>query len=448
MPPRGQRAHRRRLIVGTLLGAVVASACAGGVTAPPSAGPGSAVVDLSGHAPGTTSSGGEDEDRAGLQTTLDRVAEAFAAADPARLRSHLHDPDSGFGRRWLARAERLADVPLASYALELDPSLPDLSTEDVRSRYDRPVLVVYVREEHALEGYDRRGRLTSDLFLTVVRTPDGWKVAGDTDGEPLGLVSADHLWDQGPVATTRSGPLLALHHPGMPGIAAVLAEARAALDEVRSRWPLEWPERVPIVVPRDQEELGELLHATFDLSSFVAFATGSPRGRLGEFELTGARIVVNPDRFLNRSSSSRRSILAHELLHVATRPVSGPFVPSWVEEGLAQRLGDQRSTTGLGLLGDLVAGGTFSGQLPDDSQFVTGGQQRIFLSYQLAFSFVDHLVDRFGVETVARFYRELGRGSVGEPGRERWHVDRAARTVLGAPLDELRAGWRESLAGG
>jgi hypothetical protein len=389
----------------------------------------------------------ERPDLTGLQAVLDEVAAGFLAAEPERIRPHLHDPESAFGRRWLERAANLTAVPLSRYALELDDSLPDLATTSVRETHGEEAVVVYVREEHALEGFDSTGPATEDLFLTAVRTDGAWRFAGDRDAEPLGLVSADHLWDHGPVVVSGDGPIIALHHPDTPAVDAVLAEARAALDQVIERWPLPWSERVPVIIPRDEEELAELLHVTFDLSSFVAFATSTPVGELGDFELTGARIVVNPPRFLNRSSETRQLILAHELLHVATRPSSGPFVPAWVEEGIAQRLGEQRSTTGLGLLQGLIGRGGFDDQLPDDSQFTTGGRDRIFLSYQTAFAFIDWLVETYSDAQVAEFYRALGRGAVGEPGTEAWHVDRAAREVFGAGILELRAAWRDALGG-
>ena len=424
---------------------LVLAACGGAVTQAP---PGARLPATSAAAPpaGTVPSPAAEADLDGLQEALDAVADAFLAADPDALRPWLHDPDSVFGRRWLDRARNLAEVPLSHYALELDPSLPDLATERIRARYDARVALVYVVEEHALEGFDAEGPAAEDLFLTAVESEDGWRFASDTDAEPLGLVSADHLWDHGRVVATRRGDLLALHHPETGAIDAVLAETEAALEELRERWPLPWSGRVPIIVPRDQQELGDLLHVTFDLSNFVAFATATPSGDLGRYELTGTRIVLNTPTFLDRGRTVRQRILVHELTHVASRPVSGPFVPSWLEEGLAQALGERRSTTGTVLLNGLVSRG-FDGQLPTDGQFVVGSRDRIFLSYQLAWSFVDHLADRYGDEMVAEFYAAAGAGAIGEPGTEAWHVDRAAREVFGRSLEELREEWRDALAG-
>ncbi len=384
------------------------------------------------------------DELAGLQDALDAVADAFLAKDPEALRPWLDDPDSAFGTRWLERAGNLEQVPLASYELELDPSLPDLSTEEVRRRVGEGAKVVYVVEELALDGFDTEGPAAEDLFLTVIERDGGWRFVGDSDAERLGLVSVDHLFDHGPVVTRRDGPFLALYHEESAGeIPTLLEEAKAALSDMRSHWALEWDQNVPLIVPRDEEELGQLLHVTFDLTNFIAFATATPTGELGAYELTGSRIVLNPDRFLTRTTATRRRILAHELLHVATRPHSGPLVPAWVEEGIAQRLGEQRSTTGTDLLAAAARRGDV--ELPEDADFTAGGRDRIFLSYQLSWSFADHLADRFGEAVLAEFYRALGRGAVGEPGRETHHVDRAAREVFGIGLEELAVGWVRSL---
>jgi len=386
----------------------------------------------------------EPDADAAIQSTLDAVAAAFAAADPEALRPWLTDPASSFGQRWLARAANLAGVPLASYTLRLDDSLPDLATQRLRTGRDGGIQVRYVREEHAIAGFDPEGPSVEDLFLTLVEGEDGWTVAGDRDGEPLGLLSVDHLWDHGPVVATGDGAIVVLHHPGAAAIDDVIVQAERALEEARGRWPLAWPERVPVIVPTDQDELAELLHVNFDLSSFIAFATATPTGRLGDYELRGSRILLNPGPFLERTPETRQRILAHELIHVATRPVSGPQVPTWLEEGVAQAVGEQRATSGLEQLESALRRGDAL-TLPTDGQFSAGGEDRIFLSYDLSYSFVGFLVATYGVDAVADLYAAVGEASAGRPGTAAWQLDAAARDVLGSSMDELVEDWRDSL---
>ncbi len=382
------------------------------------------------------------EHEAAVTATLEALAAAFLAGDREAVRPWLADPDSTFGQRWLRRAAAMADVPFSSYTLTLDTSGADLTTATVPGDGG---LLVNVLEEHGLVGFDELGPLRERLFLSLEQADDGrWLVVGDTDAERLGLVSADHLWDHGPVVATRRGSLLALHHPEQQGVGTLLDEAERALAVTDERWPLPWPSAVPLLVPADQDELAELLHVTFDLDNFVAFATATPIVERSAVTLSGSRVMLNTDRFLTRPSATRERILVHELVHAASRPSSGLAVPSWLEEGVAQVLGEQRSTTGTSLLSAL-ADSDWGGSLPLDAEFSSGDRDSIFLSYQRAWSFVEFLTDRHGAETVGEFYRAAGQGSVGAPGTAAAVVDRAARDVFGASMEELVAAWRATL---
>jgi len=439
-PPRPNRRHG-----GAIALALLATACSGDVTPPLT------VVEADGSVAAMDGVRALADDvqppqREGLQDALDGLAAGFAAGDADAVAAWLFNPSSTFGKRWQDRARWLAAVPLAHYALVADPSLGDLASDDVRERLPG-AQVVYVVEELALDGFDDPDRPAKyDLFLTMIDTADGWRVAGDVDAEPLGLVSTDHLWDLGPVEVTRRGQLGALHRPGMRQVAEVLADLEAALATTAQRWPRPIEQAVAVIIPQSQAELGELLHVTFDLSNFVAFATSTAFGELGTYELTGSRIAINPDRFLRHTPATRASILVHELTHVATHPDAGPFVPSWLNEGVAQAIGEQRSATGTALLDQHVAGG-WDHRPPTDAQFVVGGRDRVFLSYQLGWSLVDHLVDVHGAELVAQFYAASGRGAAGRAGTEAWHLDRAAREVFGVGFHDLTESWAASLAG-
>lgn len=372
---------------------------------------------------------------------LDDVAAAFRAGDPDALRPHLTDPNSSFGERWLRRAADMREVPFASYTLQLDTSGADLTSSNVPGDGG---LLVNVLEGHELTGFEELGPVRERLFLTLRRWEGRWTIAADTGGEPLGLVSADHLWDHGPVVATARGPLLALHHPGQASVPTLLDEAERALATTNERWPLQWPGRVPLLIPADQDELGELLHVTFELDNFIAFATTTPIRDLGAVRMSGSRVMLNTERFLSRSAETRERILVHELVHAASRPDSAPAVPSWLEEGVAQALGERRSTTGTSLLAAL-ADTDWDGSLPLDAEFSVGDRDDTFLSYQRSWSFVAWLRDRHGDDTVGAFYRAVGQDSAGAPGTDEARVDRAAHDVFGAPFAELVTQWRATL---
>jgi hypothetical protein len=404
-------------------------------TVTPGEPPAAEALEEVGDAGGSTSVVDPD----GIEATLAGLAAALRDADPDAIRPWLADPDSEVGARWRARTVNLAEVPFASYELSLDRGLPSLTTTAVRRRWGEEAQSVLAVEEHALHGHDVDGPRRDPLVLTFVPEGDRWVLVDDQGGGALGLVRGVQLWDLGPVEATSRGPLLALHRPAAGGIEQLLDEANAALTLARERWPLPWAERVPVLVPADAEELADLLNVTFDLDRFLAFATATPLVEPGRHQLTGSRVVLNPDRFGDRDPRTRELVLVHELLHVASRPYASASTPLWLEEGVAQALGEQRSTTGTRLL---EGAGSAGRRLPLDVEFTTGARDGIHLAYQRAWSFSDHLVTRFGAERFARFYEEAGIGTAREPGTVSYRVDRAAREILGMPLEDLVAEWR------
>jgi hypothetical protein len=374
--------------------------------------------------------------RAEVTQLLGDVAAAFAAGDAALLAAQLHDPTTAFGRAWLARAEAMAEVPLTGYDLALDTSLADLTTPALAAD---GALLVNVVETHGLLGAEQLGDASEHLYLTLRRSEGAWRVAGDNDAAPLGLLSVRHLWDDGPVVAARRGDVLLLHHPGQPSVAALLDEASAALAVVRERWPLAWPGQLVVLVPEDQDELADLLQVSFGLDAFVAFASGNVSGTLGAFEVTGTRVLLNTSTLLRRSPATRRSVLAHELVHVATRPATGPAVPAWLEEGVAQVVGQRRSQTGTSLLTATPAAEL---ALPADAAFTGGTPDDTRRSYQLSWGFVDWLVRTRGVADLGRFYAAAGDGATRGVGTADARLDAAAVAVYGSDLASLVDGWR------
>jgi hypothetical protein len=182
-----------------------------------------------------------------------------------------------------------------------------------------------------------------------------------------------------------------------------------------------------------------MLKVTFELDNFVAFAYSSV-DRSDGIDYTGHRILLNPDAFTSRSNSSTLRVLAHELLHVATRESSGPFVPTFLEEGLAEYVGQDADPSALSFFNAEVAEGSFDGRLPEDFRFVIGSGTDVFRSYQKAYSAARFFVNRWGLRALVRFYRTLGAVEVA-PGTGEYHVDRALRESVGVGLDEFERSW-------
>jgi len=156
---------------------------------------------------------------------------------------------------------------------------------------------------------------------------------------------------------------------------------------------------------------------------------------------SGSRVLINPANFLGNDTETRRRILAHELIHVASRESSGAYFTAWFEEGVAQVLGEGSSAVGLAPVQEAVRKGQFSGRLPEDFEFLVGGGQRIFRSYAESFLLARTVERMAGKAGLVRFYAEAGDGGALGPGTSRHRIDLASRRALGVSLAELERRW-------
>jgi hypothetical protein len=189
--------------------------------------------------------------------------------------------------------------------------------------------------------------------------------------------------------------------------------------------------------------LARLIQSTFDLDNFVAFAYSTVDLAEG-VDYTGHRILVNPEAFSGRSSTTVLEILAHELLHVATRDSAGPFVPIFMDEGFADYVGNDADPSGLSFFDAEVAAGVFSGRLPLDYEFTVGSGTEIYRSYQESQSAVRYFISRWGLADFVRLYRDLGRTRIAA-GTPRYQIDRALREVTGLGYEEFERAWADSI---
>jgi hypothetical protein len=208
-------------------------------------------------------------------------------------------------------------------------------------------------------------------------------------------------------------------------------------------WTLPWKDHVVILVPGSSEELSRIIQATFELDDFVAFAYSTVDVE-GGYAYTGHRIILNPSAISGRGENEVMQILSHELTHVASRPTSGPFIPIFIEEGVAEYIG-YGGEPSLDFFNARVAAGLFDHELPKDYEFLTGGGTAIYNSYQEGQSAVRFFVDRYGWNSFARFYKRLGADRI-EPGLSRWHLERALQKTIGIGFKEFEKAWADSIA--
>jgi hypothetical protein len=324
-------------------------------------------------------------------------------------------------------------LPLASYRLEARvDDTGDLAPPGLAARYgaDRAFLPE-TRQSWRLAQYDDRDAVDA-LWLAYVERDGRWFVGGDEDLSALGLDTQRHLWELGEVRTLPTEHFLVLSHPEdadrADELAALGEEALAILDE---RWPLAWSRRIPIVLPGSADELEVILQTTFDLDNFVAFvAYGADREE--GYEPTAPRMFIQDENLGRSSRRFQLETLVHELLHAAAAPLSGPFVPAWASEGVADWVatGQRQEAPPEGS----------DGVLPRDFEFTTGGGQRILLAYRESRSAVSFLAATEGVAVPPAFLQRLGAVRVA-PGSVDHQVDQALREVAGLTSAELEQTW-------
>jgi hypothetical protein len=389
--------------------------------------------------------------RAAIQALLDRRARAFVERDEAAFMATVGRADPGFYRRQKRMFRWAAAVPFGSYRLVARwDRHGDLARVSDVGRYSGAdaVSIPLTEERYRIAGFDRHAAV-GDAFFTFARHDGAWRIVDDSGLEHVGLPSARHLWDFGPVTIARSPHFLLLRHrcdsriDCPPSTGDILALAEQALGRVESLWDVPWRKSVVVVAPTTTAELARMLQTTFDLDNFVAFAASSVDVERG-FSYGGHRVLFNPESITNRSSTDVLQILTHELVHVATRPASGPFVPVYIDEGVAEQVAHESSPDALEFLGTVVSRGEFDRRLPTDVEFLTGSADDIYTSYQEAQSAVRFFVDRWGFDRLEDFYVRLGRPAVAA-GTAGYHVDRALRATVGVSAAEFERAWARSL---
>ncbi len=368
---------------------------------------------------------------------------ALLARDRAAFLATVDPQAERLRARQASSFDALGQVPLASWSYHLEPdtaSAPDarLDRRYGRGRWWAPEVVL----SYALDGDPRP--VLQDQHLTFVERDGRWLLGADDDFALQGRDTPRALWDRGPVVAARAPGVLVLGRPEQRDLLHELAEVTAAaVPGVTAVWG-EWPERVVVLVSTDAEELSALLGGS-DVSQIAAYATAELRGGANDYDPTGDRVLVNPDAFAELGPLGRRVVLAHEVTHVASRRASGPALPAWLAEGLADHVGyldvDVPLTVSARDLARDVRAGRVPTALPTDEDF-DGGSPRLSQAYQGSWLAVRLLVELYGQPAFLRLYRAVGaaRGTSSEQA-----LDRALRRELGTTTERFTAQWLAAL---
>jgi hypothetical protein len=379
-----------------------------------------------------------------VREMLGRRSAAVMSGDERTFAATMDGAPDSFRRDRLTWFRRIRALPIGVYTLDFnEEEYEDLTRPVDEHRHPgAEVHVIQVKERIGFRSYDATPS-AEDVFLTVVRRPSGWSVVSDDDVESLALQSNRYVWDFGPIAKLEGGGVMVVFHPAERSAAArILRSAQSARSTVKRDWPIAWRrDRIVLMIPSTVDELARILQTTFDLSTFVAFAATSVDRSAEGWRLSGARVFLHWPNFRRQSESFQRVILQHEFTHRASFEVSGPYVASFMDEGIAQFYGEQGTAHTVPELRSSVRSGRFDGRLPDDYRFTIGPPSDIYLSYEKAVHFMSYVAGRFGRASGARLYRAIGAENPVAPGTWRYHLDRACRATLHVPFATLQRDW-------
>jgi len=348
------------------------------------------------------------------------------------------DPTAtAFRQRQASLVAALRAVPLASWSYDLDGAHTRGAHPALDRRYGTwwaPDVVLHYR----LAGFDA-APTEQRQFLTFVQRGGRWYVAADDDFAKENRRTARDLWDGGPVVVTRGTSCLVLAHPGNATLVGTLVrETDAAVPRVTAIWGAGWAQQVVVLVPDTQDELARVVPDAGNLSQIAAVATAELTDANRGYHPVGDRVLVNPATFGRLGPLGRRVVLTHEVTHVASRRATGPQVPTWLVEGLADYVGYRDVDVPLAVsareLQADVRAGRLPAALPADTEF-NGSSSELTQTYEQSWLAVVLLARTYGQDGLLRLYREAGLGST--PGS----FDRALASQLHTSTAAFTAAW-------
>lgn len=345
-----------------------------------------------------------------IQALLAARSEAVLQNNKKAFLAEIDPAAVDFRARQSQLIDALRDVPLASWTYQLDAarSRPHTAALDaLRGTWWAPDITL----RYAIAGYDRSASLAPQ-GLTFVQRHDRWYLAADDDFAGTGHPTGRDVWDGGRVLSSIGTACLVLSHPQHRTLAlALVSECDAAVLRVTAVWGSDWARRVVLVVPDSTAELTRMVPEAGDLSQIAAVATAELVDPSTGYHPVGDRVIVNPANFVDLSAIGRRVVLTHEVTHVASRAVTGPQVPTWFVEGLADYVGYQGANLPLAVSAEELRTDMRAGRLPQhlplNSAF-NGSRKDLAQTYEMSWQAVVVMARTYGQSAMLAVYRDTG----------------------------------------
>ncbi|MFE7801827.1 hypothetical protein [Nocardia sp. NPDC057440] len=244
------------------------------------------------------------------------------------------------------------------------------------------------------------------------------------------------------VPTGAGQESLIVGHPDQRIEIDVLArELGAATTAVTDLWGPDWAQSALVVVASAPAEFATLLRATTDLPAEVAAASIADPFAPGT-RPAAQRVVFSPDAGRRLSPDGLRTLLRHELTHVATRAQTVDGAPPWMLEGFAEYLAHRGQDHRFGDIAPTVTTRARTGELPADLPAAAAftGKPAV-LAYEQAWTICAFVADKYDEPHLVDLYRRIA-ASTQDPASE----DRILQEVLHTTRAEFIADWRAWLS--
>lgn len=222
------------------------------------------------------------------------------------------------------------------------------------ARYGDPEsIVAVVQRRYWLKGWDR-APAAELVALTFARRDGRWVLAGDGDGKGvLPPTVMPEPWSVGDVTVVTTARVMVIGDraggaAGEEKLRRLARRVEDAVTGVRQLWDHQsWNGKVVVYAvatdsftgpwfgnrASDGRATGTGDAAEFDAEVVPVSATTMDGGKATE-KLAGMRMVVAPT-VLEYDDNQARSVIRHELTHLATLGIGGQ-APAWVTEGVAE----------------------------------------------------------------------------------------------------------------
>jgi hypothetical protein len=376
-----------------------------------------------------------------VQALLDARAIALLARDRAGFLAALDPASPQFVEQQGAVFDALAEVPLGTWTYQVAGDAPDLPPERAAA-LGAEARLVRVLQHHRFAELDPSD-LSTELFLTVVRRGDTWRIAGDTDGEAVGVRSGRDVWDFGPVSVVQGESSIVLGLGDVEVLERHAKEADRAVSAVSEVWGTSWSQRIVVIAPSDTGQLAAILGGSDgDYDQIAAVTTG--HFLTGHTATSADRVLLNPDAFAELSAIGRRVVLTHETTHVAARAASTGSLPAWLAEGFADYVGFRNSDVPVrvaaqDVLRQVRADGPPAG-LPADDAFEPTSES-LASAYESSWLACRLIAQTYGEEQLVAFYQAVAAAGT-EPAVA---TESAFQTVLGTTSAEFVATWQAAV---